>query len=64
MALLTPLTGGRVVEVDVPALEPFWRSASAVRSATRGAGVGLSLIKEFRRAAESPRRALPVMMGA
>ena len=31
------------------AFEPFWRSSSAVLSATRGAGVGLSLVKEYAR---------------
>ena len=31
------------------AFEPFWRSAGAVRSATRGAGVGLALVKEYLR---------------
>ena len=31
------------------AFEPFWRSPSAVQSATRGAGVGLSLVKEYAR---------------
>lgn len=53
---------GRMAHVDVVdrgagltseeaerAFEPFWRSASAVRSATRGAGVGLALVKEYLR---------------
>ena len=31
------------------AFEPFWRASSAVRSATRGAGVGLALVKEYLR---------------
>jgi signal transduction histidine kinase len=31
------------------AFEPFWRSQSAVSSATRGAGVGLALVKEYLR---------------
>ena len=31
------------------AFEPFWRSSGAVRSATRGAGVGLALVKEYLR---------------
>ena len=31
------------------AFEPFWRSTGAVRSATRGAGVGLALVKEYLR---------------
>lgn len=31
------------------AFEPFWRSNGAVRGATRGAGVGLALVKEYLR---------------
>ena len=31
------------------AFEPFWRSSSAVAGATRGAGVGLALVKEYLR---------------
>ena len=31
------------------AFEPFWRAGSAVRDATRGAGVGLALVREYAR---------------
>jgi two-component system sensor histidine kinase KdpD len=31
------------------AFEPFWRAGSALRDATRGAGVGLALVREYAR---------------
>lgn len=40
---------GLTDEEAVRAFEPFWRSSTAVASATRGAGVGLALVKEYMR---------------
>jgi signal transduction histidine kinase len=40
---------GLTAEEAVRAFEPFWRSSTAVASATRGAGVGLALVKEYLR---------------
>ncbi|MPZ74088.1 MAG: response regulator, partial [Nitriliruptorales bacterium] len=41
--------GGLTPDEAHRAFEPFWRSASAIRGATRGAGVGLALVKEYAR---------------
>ena len=38
---------GLTAEEAQRAFEPFWRSNGAVRSAARGAGVGLALVKEY-----------------
>lgn len=40
---------GLTTEEAARAFEPFWRASTVVRSATRGAGVGLALVKEYMR---------------
>jgi signal transduction histidine kinase len=40
---------GLTADEAARAFEPFWRSSTAVSSATRGAGVGLALVKEYMR---------------